>query len=315
MQRVVLHLQRCLFKHPCVVVPQLGAFIKAEEHASSGSMLEPGRVSLCFNAELKNVSDGILIHSYMAQYGISYRRAEQMLMKDVESLLHHLGSRTHIELDEIGRIRLGHGAEGATPIFEPNPNHPFATNLYSLTAIAPLPKLLVMGDETKEVTDNTYYLPINVKALKYFTAAMVILALGFLMPFRAVETELKEYQAGFVPHFIEEPEAKSLEQAEAPVAVEEVKVESESVTVEVPQERVAANRFIVVIATLSTEKQVEEFVNYHKLNSYPDFGIDHRGKAYRLYIGNYDTRDEALTQLRELHRNPIFKDAWIYNTK
>lgn len=315
MQRVVLHLQRCLFKHPCVVVPQLGAFIKAEEHSSTGGMLGPGKVSLCFNAELKHVSDGILIHSYVARYGISYRRAEQMLTKDVEALLHHLGSRTYVELEEIGRIRLGHSSEGASPIFEPNPDHPFATNLYSLTDIASLPKLLVMGEETKEVADNTYYLPINVKALKYFTAAMVILTLGLLMPFRAVETEMKEYQAGFVPHFLTEKTAETTKAEEPAIAVEAEAVTEEK-SVEAPKEtHVESNRFLVVIATLSTEKQVEEFVGHHKLNDYPEFGIDRRGKSYRLYLGNFASQEEALNKMRELHREKRFKDAWIYKTK
>lgn len=322
MQRVILNLQRCLFEHPCVVVPGLGAFILHEvpvEEDSNRALLIPSKGKLTFNPEIQ-VADGLLAESYMKQYNLNYRRATMMMQKDVDDLLFHLSRQPSISLGELGRMRKGEN--GASPQFEPNPNHPFHTSSYGLQPVTQLPKLVSDAEGVKETSENVLYLPVNLKFLKYSAAAMVVLCLALLMPFRSVDGNLKEYQAGFVPEVFRQQEEQPKEQPIEPVEVEEnvMAIDQEALNnspFNIPYVEGSRGQelYYVIVASLSSEKQTKEYLDKVDTETLKDAGVYKRGNYYRVYAGYFETEQEAYNYRNEVaSTSKAFKDAWVYKS-
>lgn len=318
MERVILHLQRCLFEYPCVVVPKLGAFIlhehQSEENSAEG-YLYPSSASLTFNPQLQ-VADGLLAQSYMQYYRISFRKASSMLQKDIDELLMHLHQQPSIQLGELGRLK--RGSHGGTPIFEPNEKHPFHIVAYGLHPLSQLPKLVRDAVGTREMEENKIYIPVNLKFVK--VAATIVLFFGIisLLPFRNINDNLKEYQAGFVPEILQKKQepAPSSKQEQIPIKEELVPESSNKQLAGLTCEQdFPENTYIIVVASLSSEKQVEAFVKQYELDTHSEAGVNKHGSHYRVYIGAYDNKTEAYTKAQEVRKYRGCEDAWVYRTK
>ena len=86
--RLAEQITSLLLRHPYVVVPGLGGFIRERIPAyydEAQSLVVPPKAELHFSQELSH-SDGLLEESYATLLGVSLRRARLALEEDIKQL-------------------------------------------------------------------------------------------------------------------------------------------------------------------------------------------------------------------------------------
>lgn len=101
------HIEKLIFLHDTVVVPQFGGFVATRIRASadengSGAINPPTR-ALAFNETLV-YDDGLLIADIAQAHGISADEAREAVQKEVENLQSRLNQREIVSLNGIGRL-------------------------------------------------------------------------------------------------------------------------------------------------------------------------------------------------------------------
>lgn len=111
-----------LFRHDCVIVPELGAFVAQSYPAElepSTRMFRPGRKQLAFNSGMRR-SDGLLIDYVSRTNAWSYERATQELKKAVRQWRNELAQGKKIRLEYIGQLYTEDGNIQFLPSLESN---------------------------------------------------------------------------------------------------------------------------------------------------------------------------------------------------
>ena len=105
--------------------------------------------------------------------------------------------------------------------------------------------------------------------------------------------------------------------------VEETETSTESESVEVSEEQnltpvestteEAQTAYCIVLASQTTMHHAEDFLSSLKKNGYDQARIMEMRNTtkVRVVYGAYQTEEEAHEQLRQLHRQPDFKEAWV----
>lgn len=121
--RPELYITDLLFRHDCVIVPELGAFISRSlpaEIAPSTHMFRPARKQVAFNASLQQ-SDGLL-YNYVARINAcSFESARRMVDQALAQWKKDLAEGKKIRLEHIGQLyRSENGALQFVPALESN---------------------------------------------------------------------------------------------------------------------------------------------------------------------------------------------------
>jgi cell division septation protein DedD len=104
--RLELYITDLLFRHDCVIVPNLGAFISRSlpaEVAPSTNMFRPARKQLAFNASLKQ-SDGLLYGYASRVNDWSFERARTEVDNSISNWKQELAQGSKIRLEYIGQL-------------------------------------------------------------------------------------------------------------------------------------------------------------------------------------------------------------------
>ena len=329
MKRVVKHIEQLLYQEECVVVPGLGAFIRHHQSATtdlSKGLIYPGRSEVTFNAALSQ-SDGLLVQSYSKAFSFGYKKALALLESDVQELKASLAEFGVVQLGQIGKLTQDR-SDGLIS-FIPNPDHPFSIECYGLQPVAILPRvqndaLRVAQPSSSRKRKDIYYLPINLRAVKYGAAAVVVTALALLIPTQKLSnpsSDKIQYQAGFLTTQQKVKEASPQKSAPA----EALKVTATESSAEAATQKqfkeihlpIGEQRFYVVIASLSTEEQYQKFLQDHQknLSQLNNAGVIISKTFYRVFADGFDTVEEANKFLNQLSKNPDYSSAWVYKTK
>jgi cell division septation protein DedD len=121
--RPELYITDLLFRHDCVIVPELGAFISRSlpaEIAASTHMFRPARKQVAFNASLTQ-SDGLL-YNYVARINAcSFETARLMVDQALAQWKKELAEGKKIRLEHIGQLyRAEQGTLQFVPALESN---------------------------------------------------------------------------------------------------------------------------------------------------------------------------------------------------
>lgn len=228
-----------------------------------------------------------------------------------------------VQLGQIGKL-IQDRSDGRLS-FIPNPDHPFSIDFYGLQPVAMLPQIqseisLSTTSSTKKKRSDIYYLPINLKAMKYGVAAAVIMASAMLIPSQKLTDPSSgkvQYQAGFLS-------SKSVEKTSdnnSPVVNFEEKANIPEVekisSLNVVRTPIEEERYYVVIASLSSERQFEKYMESHSqdLHSLDNAGVIISSTYHRIYADSFATMDEAKEYLNQLAKQPGFATSWIYKSK
>ena len=120
--RLEFYITDLLFRHDCVIVPELGAFVAQSYPAElepSTRMFRPGRKQLAFNSGMRR-SDGLLIDYVSRTNTWSYERATQELKKAVRQWRNELAQGKKIRLEYIGQLYTEDGNIQFLPSLESN---------------------------------------------------------------------------------------------------------------------------------------------------------------------------------------------------
>lgn len=327
MRRIIRHIELCLYRHECVIVPGFGAFIRHDQSSSldqSKGLIYPGYSVLSFNPSLRR-DDGILVDSYRCAFSLNYKRALSMIEQDVEELNCDLRGARIVQLGNLGKMSLQR--ESHTLVFYPNNDHPFSISYYGLTSVSQLPPLCSgsqVSSAAPPAKEGVYYLPIRLRSLKYGAAAVLVGAMVLLMPRHTLsDHDQSAYQASFLS--VLDSRLSSPDTLESGFSAGTLVRGDEGV--HRPLETIAglplihsdgsSPRYYVVIATLSSVELVEKYLRSHpEEGRIPTAGILGSQTLYRLYAGHFATSEEANAYRRRLvEEYPSLHSAWVYKSR
>lgn len=331
-QRLSEHINRCLAKTDCVIIPDLGGFItevipagyNAEENRAY-----PPQEELHFNAALTH-RDGVLEAAYATTYGISQRRARIMLDEDIKSLRSDLIKAKKVLLPDIGQLSLSESGELSFG-YEASSKRLHLPS-YGLFP-ASMPRLSVEPEITLESSvkaqkknSKYFYIPIH-KATLGVTAAVLAFGAILLLPFGSTNSQ-DNCEAAFIPtKLVAEKLWKTADSQKATTTKNVINNEEKSLnTSTVPaaetdaQETISGipcyklplqrSGYFVIIGSFKTQKQVEAFISQEKLIERRQVGILKDSNWYRIYQGEYDNEGIAYSNAVKLS-----KEAWVFKTK
>ncbi|MDR3127629.1 MAG: SPOR domain-containing protein [Tannerellaceae bacterium] len=343
MVRLTNHLELLLAEHDCVVIPGVGGFVmktlppvyNKEEHSFS-----PMRREIIFNRELTH-TDGLLVSSYARTYGKAFEEAQAMVEKDVAELEAILNQHGKVILGTIGVLT--REAEGRL-LFAPADADVFAMPALP-KAEEEEEKEPVLPAEEEETA-----LPPSPRKNRWWAYMLAGAAIGMGVAWYLTLPEKVQEEPAFAPVPVEVPVPVEIEpveiepvelvetvEAEAPVkeeeGIREAKKEPISVAKKAELEakvegdtqvksegdakgagigEVKKGKYYVVIGSFPNEKRALSTLKvYRKSGGKEDAGILHRDGRYRVYAGNYASRDEAKAALTRIWREGRYKDAWL----
>ncbi|MEG1748251.1 MAG: SPOR domain-containing protein [Tannerellaceae bacterium] len=343
MLRIMIHIERMLLVHDCVIIPKLGGFvlqaIPATFRESEGAFC-PMRKEIVFNTTLQH-NDGLLSESYMQQHNVDFPTAQRMLEEDTEELNVALHEHHQISLGAVGSFHIGN--EGQV-IFQPNEAAPFSISSYGLSSFYfPTLKSLQEEEEKEMQTEvaarsrkDTYYLPVNRRLIRVMVASVAAIALFLLISTPVRDVNQSAYTASFIPTEKIMPMTVAADAEQSETNTEAMRmvdplpatsspalaaVESKAVKeiVETKRAQVAPEvteksmkTYHVIVASFPTDDQANEFLAEITRKDCEQAGRVKRDGKVRIYANKFDNREQAETYMATLRTNPKYKDAWLF---
>ena len=320
--RLAEQITSLLLRHPYVVVPELGGFIRQRIPAyydEAKSVVVPPKAELHFSQELSH-SDGLLEESYATLLGVSVRRGRLALEEDIKELRHALIQEGSAELPGLGTLQMT--PSGSISFTPQASSHAVLAAGYGY---APLSLSLLAGGRSAvatpaeripepqprtevRTTKSREYIQLRLpkRSIGYILA--VLASVLVLMPWgRGAETG-RGFQMAYLPADSSAEKLFGTATLEEPV-------------VEVAPDTIPDGRYHVIVATEPTKERIEGY--YQTLlaqtdSTYRDMQAfySNTGKVIRLSIASFATSAEAYSFLEAfVKKYPTYKTTWVlHNT-
>lgn len=338
MFRIIVHIERLLLVHDCVIVPKFGGFVLQTVSASCSAgehTFRPLRKEISFNTTLQH-NDGLLPESYMQMYNVNYRKAQLMLEEDIESLKTSLQQGEKLLLGVLGSFCIGN--EGQL-IFYPGKTDLFSVGSYGLPifhfpVLSPLQSVqeenvhLLASNKKRE--KDIFYIPISRKLIRAVVASAAAIALFLLVSTPVKDVNQAAYKASFIPTEMITYAATPALESENEISVEpffseieEVKVSEVTVSVPVIEAQIAtppssakekrnARLYHIVIASFPSETKADDYLSGVDRDLCKNVSKFVRDGKYRIYADKFDNREDAESYMQTLRGNQKYKDAWLF---
>lgn len=331
--RLAEQITSLLLRHPYVVVPELGGFIRQRIPAyydEAKSVVVPPKAELLFSQELSH-SDGLLEESYATLLGVSVRRGRLALEEDIKELRHALIQEGSAELLGLGTLQMT--PSGSISFTPQASSHAVLAAGYGY---APLSLSLLAGgrsavatpaERTPEpqprtevhTTKSREYIQLRLpkRSIGYILA--VLASVLVLMPWgRGAETG-RGFQTAYLPA------DSSAEKLFGTATLEEPVVEVAPDTIPAVEAEPEGLRYLsepdgryhVIVATEPTKERIEGY--YQTLlaqtdSTYRDMQAIYSstGKVIRLSLASFATSAEAYSFLETfVKEHPSYKTTWV----
>ena len=331
--RLAEQITSLLLRHPYVVVPGLGGFIRERIPAyydEAQSLVVPPKAELHFSQELSH-SDGLLEESYATLLGVSLRRARLALEEDIKQLRQALIQDGAVELPGIGTLQMS--PSGAISFTSQASSHAVLAAGYGY---APLSLSLLAGGRSAVATPSERtpgsqphtevrtgksreYIQLRLpkRSLGYILA--ILASILVLMPWgRGAETG-----HGFQSTYL--PVDSSAEKLFGTATLVEPVVEVTPDTIPAEEAEPEGLRYLsepdgryhVIVATEHTKERIEGY--YQSLlaqtdSTYRDMRAIYSstGKVIRLSLASFATSAEAYSFLDTfVKEHPSYKTTWV----
>lgn len=311
--KLIRSLHKLLVEHDCVVVPQLGAFIREQLPARQDEarrVLYPPTTTIRFNEALQS-QDGLLLSDYCVSLALSQRRAKLELEQDVRILRSELVRQRSLRLEGIGTLHLS--AEGRLS-FSSMPSDQIGHLYYGLHSIVPVESGSLGRTHITDTpqgfiqeSDSHIHLRISKQSLRYTAVAAVILFLIGL-PLTLWRPSLPSYEASFVPN--EQAVEKIIAEVNPHTATEtHTPAEANEAAYWLQPE---AGQCYVIVGTERKREVAERYISLYA-ERFPSIKILDQKRVYRISVASFASSEEAEALRREIAKEGI--DAWVYKHK
>lgn len=310
--KLIRSLHKLLVEHDCVVVPQLGAFIREQLPARQDGarrVLYPPTTTIRFNEALQS-QDGLLLSDYCASLALSQRRAKLELEQDVRILRNELVRQRSLRLEGVGTLHLS--AEGRLS-FVPMPSEQVGHLYYGLHSVAMVDGAAIEREQLAEPqsflheSDSHIHLRISKQSLRYSAVAAVILFL-IALPLTLWRPAIPSYEASFVPN------EKVMEKMIAEVRSTD-KPETKA-TDPSPKENYwqepEVGKYYVIVGTERRRDIAERYISLYA-ERFPGLKVLEQKRVYRISVATFATSEEAEALRRDLAKQG--GGAWVYKHK
>ena len=309
--------------------------VDARFDESDNTFVPPLR-TLGFNQNL-TMNDSLLVQSYIESYDISYPEALRRIENEVEELRQHLQADGCYELNDIGVLSLN--VEGNIA-FVPCEAGILTPDFYGLGTFEMLPlkkpETVAAKEEAEPVTepeatnvtaDDDDREPTIIIKMSWLRNAVAVAAaivtffmIGTPVSNSETDTQAAVQQSSFIPIAAQSTaveSGKTEEETLETAAEKQIIIEEEPVivqrqeTAEKPEED-----FFIVLASQVSQKNADGFVEQLTKNGFNEAYITN-GKFRRVVYGHYPTKDEALSQLRQLRsqNKKLFGEGWVMRSE
>ncbi len=346
------HIEILLLTNDCVIVPGLGGFmahhIEARYDEEDKTFVPPLR-TLGFNQNL-TMNDSLLVQSYIECYDVSYPEALRRIEDEVSELRQHLQAEGSYELNDIGVLSLnnegniefrpceagiltptlyGLGTFEMKPLMEPDVAVVEEPAMESLSlAAGSLPE----ENEQQPTADNTSVeeeqeriIVIKMSWLRNAVAvAAAVLAffmIGTPVSNSSLDSQRGVQQSSIIPFSAQNEHEETIE-AEQPLVNTEEAATREATDGVMPEPEVTkatgsnnvqpAEEYCIVLASQVSKKNADRFLELLNDKGFKDAYVTNV-KFRRVVYGHFATKDDAISQLRELRQQnkKFFGDGWV----
>ncbi len=315
-------------KYDCVVLPQLGGFVKhhVEAHLDEcdGVMLPPREV-VGFNPQL-TINDSLLVQSYVEAYDYSYPEAVSVVEEEVAQLREQLQQDGSYVLGMVGELSL---RDNGSIAFEPLNAGIFVPHLYGLAGVDTLrgdsfakhaetpreemPENIISINQPQTESDD-FVVRIPRRTLRWAVAACVAIMLVASIPFIGRNVNTKQLTGGINLHSLYSllPKTGIAQDADlSDMEAEEVSVATE--TTQMADVSPIVGEYTIVLASKVSKANATQFIeSLSKENIVAS--MMPQGQYFRVVTGAYNTMEEARQARHDLTTNGALADAWISRT-
>ena len=338
MNKISRHLVKLLLDHNCVIIPDLGGFIAqyipAEYNEDDYTYQAPRRI-VSFNQEL-TLNDGLLIQSLMQTYDTTFPETLKMVEDAVLEMKEELYEKGELDLVGVGMLRLN--LEGNYE-FEPHGHGIVSPETYGLTHVSM--KAFVESAVPDERQSDKYTFSISKRVVNYAAAAVVsaFFFLGWAVPMQKGDANLGRQQAqvlgsGFnwghtedhvrtakVNVAAHEKAVKEEKAAQAvapapvssptPVPAATSEADADNTTPTAHEVSVNKGDFTIVVSCGLPQKYADRLISNLQEDGLNDAKAVAEGRYMNVVYGNYASRAEAETFLKQVAGNKRFKHAKV----
>lgn len=338
MNHLAKHIEKLVWQHECVIVPQFGGFVTQVQSASiteaEGLFVPPTR-TVGFNDKLLG-NDGILVRSYMKMYGLAETEAKRLLQTDIlemrEQLLHHgfydLGHLGILKQNEDGEILFTPNSGWTVPEYFGLETFDFPRLTETFAVEYPQEK----PDAEQASQKHAEHITLHINRRMLHTALSIAAAIFlFFLVSTPLNTNLwHKNQAllaqdilssalAIMPRMETHPSARPDTICSNTLATGvEVATESKSEKPAQKTELEANNlshEFAVVIASAIPKENALDYVNHLQKKGYTDVCIHQHGAMVRVLFRGFETEADARKKMQTLQGIPDFQGAWILELK
>lgn len=293
-----------LFSHNCVVVPDLGAFVKNEEPAGYGESLMAPSMFLTFNQDIRH-NDGILQAFYKEKEGVSYELALKQIKDAVAKIKFDLKQGHKVVCAKIGYLSLN---ENNTIYFEPNENYVYP-DFIGLERVHLMPLALFEEEQPEKMRKK--------KPLGYIAAA-VAAALFFITPSVDVRENSSEYRSQKADISLSLKNAllgtdSNLDKISV-LSSDPVIASDEAVSLFQAQ-KTGLRTYYIIIGS-ETSKQRSKILHKRFLKDFSEVLILESSERYRFSVASFDDKQIAEDYLLNFRKEyPKYKNAWLLSKR
>lgn len=324
------HIECLLLDHPCVVVPQFGAFVtmgSPSVHVEHEALFFPPLRVVRFNPNVLE-DDGLLVQSVRQEMHCSESEAKYHVQSLVLHLRQKLLAEGQVDFGSIGVFTQdedGHVAFSSCQAGAVTPSY-FGLDAFSMVRLSQIQhkrrtRKVVRRPETIGHESHHIIIRISRRALHtaLMAAAVILICVLFYTPVSHMgqssqEASVLPNPVVVSPAPVETKSAKPVT-ASKPVAQAAAETPAPAVPVaETPQTETAAplSPYCIVLASAVSQRNAENFVERLQSQGFKNVRIYNNGKMNRVIMDGFATEAEAARSNAELHRkSKDFAYSWV----
>jgi len=342
MQDIQKYVVELLFKHDCVIIPNLGGFVAQYKSAALDEVtgfFSPPSKQILFNINLKN-NDGLLANEIAQRKQITYNEANELIKSFVSNVNQQLNTKKSFIFLELGTLIF----EENSLIFKQKSIN-FLTSSFGLAPIninefKPIIEAnsgpnKIIDLSPKVPTNNKWWVAAAIVPLLFYTAWIPLKTDLFnnpsnfnysdLNPFTytkntvnsineeiPVNTSNSNNNTGLTKtqtNEVKEPKTTvtlELETELENTIIEEVTIETSEEVLETP----VSIQYHVIVGCFGNKNNANRLVKKLNRKGYSAFELDLHKNLHRIALGTFKDKDDALTAQKKIKKEEKMS-SWI----